>query len=180
MDEQFIKKIEDKYIKVDKKIRSGDTVKVHLKITEAGKERTQIFDGVVLAINGKGISRSITVRKISSGVGVERIFPVNSTQIKKIEIIEKGESRRAKLYYMRKRVGKRSLDVQIDEEFKGEVEVESENSTIPVTAPQSGTKQPKSGFTKKTGAEKPKDKTKKVKNKPAKGGNSALSVTTSK
>ena len=117
MDTRFLNKIEDKYVKNKKEFKSGDKVKVHIKITEAGKERTQIFEGVVIAIQGKGVSKSIVVRKISSGVGVEKIIPLNSPNIQKIKIVEKGKTKRAKLYYMRERIGKRSLDVIIDEAF---------------------------------------------------------------
>ena len=122
MDAKYLNKVEEKYITNKKVFRAGDKVRVHVNITEAGKERTQIFEGVVIAIQGKGISKSIVVRKISHGVGVERIFPLSSPNIKKIEIIEKGRARRAKLYYMRERIGKRSLDVIIDESFEGEEE----------------------------------------------------------
>jgi large subunit ribosomal protein L19 len=124
MDAKFMKKIEEKHITNKKSFGPGDKVKVHVNITEAGKERIQVFEGIVIAVQGKGISKSIVVRKISHGVGVERIFPVNSPSIRKIEIVEKGKTRRAKLYYMRERVGKRSLDVIIDEAYEGEVEEE--------------------------------------------------------
>ncbi|MFH1547571.1 MAG: 50S ribosomal protein L19, partial [bacterium] len=91
-----MKKIEDKIAGSKINVAPGDTVRVHVKITEAGKERTQIFEGVVIAIKGKNATRSILVRKISHGVGVERIFPLNSPMIKKIELTEKGKVRRAK------------------------------------------------------------------------------------
>lgn len=117
-----MKKVEEK-INVSKiDITPGDTVRVHVKVTEAGKERIQIFEGIVIAISGKGISKSMTVRKVSQGIGVERIFPLSSPRIKKIELTEKGNVGRAKLYYMRKRIGKGSLDVQLDEDFTGEVD----------------------------------------------------------
>lgn len=84
----------------------GDTVKVHFKIVEGQTERIQIFQGIVLAKNGSGISKTFTVRKISYSIGVERVFPVHSPRIAKIEVARKGRVRRAKLYYLRKRVGK--------------------------------------------------------------------------
>jgi large subunit ribosomal protein L19 len=84
----------------------GDTVKVHFKIVEGQTERIQVFQGIVLAKSGTGISRTFTVRKISYGIGVERIFPLHSPRIEKVEVARRGRVRRAKLYYLRKRVGK--------------------------------------------------------------------------
>lgn len=84
----------------------GDFVKVHLKIKEGNRERVQVFEGTVIARKGGGLSETITVRRISYGVGVERILPVHSPKIDKIEIVRKGRVRRAKLYYLRDRVGK--------------------------------------------------------------------------
>jgi len=90
-------------------IRSGDTVRVHQKVKEGGKERIQDFEGLVIAKkHGKGISATITVRRILQGIGVERIFPIHSPVIAKIEIIKKGKARRAKLYYLRTAKGKRA------------------------------------------------------------------------
>lgn len=86
--------------------RPGDTVRAHVKVREAGKERTQVFEGVVLAVRNGGISRNIIVRKISNGVGVERTFPVHSPNVAKFEVVRKGLVRRAKLYYLRDKVGK--------------------------------------------------------------------------
>jgi large subunit ribosomal protein L19 len=84
----------------------GDYVKVHLKIKEGTRERIQIFEGSVIARKGGGLSETMTVRRLSYGVGVERILPVHSPKIDKIEIVRKGRVRRAKLYYLRDRVGK--------------------------------------------------------------------------
>lgn len=84
----------------------GDYVKVFLKIKEGARERIQIFEGYVIARKGGGLSESITVRRVTYGVGVERILPVHSPKIEKIEIVRKGKVRRAKLYYLRDRVGK--------------------------------------------------------------------------
>lgn len=86
--------------------RPGDTVRVHVKIREAGKERIQVFEGVVVGRSSGGASETITVRKVSFGVGVERIFPLHSPIIDKIEVKRKGRVRRAKLYYLRGRKGK--------------------------------------------------------------------------
>ena len=87
-------------------LASGDTVKVSARVVEGGKERIQVFEGTVMRLRGGGIARSITVRKIASGVGVERTFMVNSPRIEKIEVVRHGKARRAQLYFLRKRVGK--------------------------------------------------------------------------
>jgi len=84
----------------------GDTVRVHYKIVEGNKERIQVYEGVVIAIDNKGLSKTFTVRKISFDVGVERVFPFYSTKIAKIETVRKGKVRRAKLYFLRERKGK--------------------------------------------------------------------------
>jgi large subunit ribosomal protein L19 len=84
----------------------GDNVRVHVRVIEGGRERIQVFEGVVIARSGGGVRETFTVRKISFGVGVERIFPVHAPIIQKIEVTRKGDVRRAKLYYLRDRVGK--------------------------------------------------------------------------
>lgn len=84
----------------------GDEVKVHVRVVESGKERIQVFQGNIIAIQGSGISETYTVRKVSYGVGVERTFPVHSPSVAKIEILKRGDVRRAKLYFLRDRVGK--------------------------------------------------------------------------
>ncbi len=84
----------------------GDTVRVHVKVIEGSRERTQAFEGVVIRRQGSGTRETFTVRRVSFGIGVERIFPVHSPSIDKIEIVRKGKVRRAKLYYLRKRKGK--------------------------------------------------------------------------
>ena len=84
----------------------GDTVKVHVIIREGEKERIQVFRGDVIARRGSGMGETFTVRKVSFGIGVERIFPLHSKMIKKIEVVRKGKVRRAKLYYLRERKGK--------------------------------------------------------------------------
>lgn len=86
--------------------RVGDTVKVHYKIKEGSKERIQVFQGIVIQKKGNGISKSFTVRKISNGVGVERIFPQHSPLIDKLEVVRYGHVRRAKLFYLRRAKGK--------------------------------------------------------------------------
>jgi large subunit ribosomal protein L19 len=84
----------------------GDEVKVHVRVVESGKERIQVFQGNVIAIQGSGIGESYTVRKLSYGVGVERTFPMHSPIVAKLEVLKKGDVRRAKLYYLRDRTGK--------------------------------------------------------------------------
>ena len=84
----------------------GDTIDVHQRIIEGGKERTQVFQGVLIGMKGRGINRTITVRRIVANEGVERIFPLHSPKVAKIEIVRHGDARRAKLYYLRDRVGK--------------------------------------------------------------------------
>ena len=87
-------------------ITIGDTVKVHVKIREGERERIQIFEGTVIALKGSGVSESFTVRRLSYGVGVERVFPVHSPNVIKVDTVRRGKVRRAKLYYLRDRVGK--------------------------------------------------------------------------
>lgn len=87
-------------------IVAGDTVKVHVKVREGGKERIQLFEGLVIAVRHGGVAKNITVRKQASGVGVERTFPVHSPNIAKFEVVRHGKVRRAKLYYIRDKVGK--------------------------------------------------------------------------
>lgn len=84
----------------------GDTVRVHVKVIEGNKERIQVFEGVVIARKHGGINETFTVRKISHGVGVERVFMLHSPRIDKIEVVRRGKVRRAKLYYLRKKIGK--------------------------------------------------------------------------
>ncbi|WEG72578.1 50S ribosomal protein L19 [Vagococcus intermedius] len=86
--------------------RSGDTVRVHAKVVEGTRERIQLFEGIVIKRQGAGISETYTVRKISGGVGVERIFPIHTPRVAEIEVIRQGKVRRAKLYYIRELHGK--------------------------------------------------------------------------
>jgi len=87
-------------------MRPGDTVRVKVKVREAGKERIQAFEGLVIAVRNGGIAKNVTVRKISNGVGVERTFPVHSPNVASFEVLRRGRVRRAKLYYLRDKVGK--------------------------------------------------------------------------
>ncbi|MDC7220749.1 MAG: 50S ribosomal protein L19 [Spirochaetales bacterium] len=105
----MIKAIEAEQLKDDREnFRIGDTVKVYFKIVEGKTERVQVYEGLVIALNNTGVSRTVTVRKISYGVGVERIFPIHSPRIEKFEVTRPGKIRRAKLYYIRDRVGKKA------------------------------------------------------------------------
>lgn len=102
-----IRSIEQEQIRDDRPdFGPGDTVRVHVKVVEAERERIQIFEGVVLRRSGGGLQETFTVRKVSGGVGVERIFPVHSPRVDKIEVVRRGAVRRAKLYYLRERVGR--------------------------------------------------------------------------
>ena len=103
----IIKELTAEQLKSDlPEIKIGSTVKVHVRIKEGEKERIQVYEGTVIAKNNSGIAETVTVRRISYGVGVERVFPVHSPMIAKIETVRKGKIRRAKLYYLRDRVGK--------------------------------------------------------------------------
>lgn len=107
INETIINKIEAEYLKSDiKNFNVGDTVKVHAKIIEGTKERIQVFEGVVIRFQNGGINETFTVRKISFGIGVEKTWPLHSPKITKIELVRRGKVRRAKLYYLRDRVGK--------------------------------------------------------------------------
>ena len=103
----LLRSITQDYLKNDiPAFNVGDTVKVHIKIKEGNRERIQVFEGFVLKKQNGGVSETFTVRKISSGVGVEKTFPLHSPKIEKIEVVRKGVVRRAKLNYMRERTGK--------------------------------------------------------------------------
>ena len=109
----IIQKIEQEQLKKDvTPFNVGDTVKVHCRVVEGGKERIQLFTGLVIAKAGTSVNAAFTVRKISYGEGVERVFPIHSPRIAKIEVSNKGKVRRAKLHYLRSRVGKRALMVK--------------------------------------------------------------------
>lgn len=106
----LIKQIEDDLVPESNypDFRAGDTVNVHFNITEGDKTRVQQFRGVVIQRKGSGLTETFTVRKISAGIGVERIFPIHSPKIEKIEQVKKGKVRRARIFYQRKRSGKKS------------------------------------------------------------------------
>lgn len=122
-----IKAIEQEQLRTDlPEVAIGDYVRVHLKVKEGNRERIQVFEGTVIAKKGAGLKETFTVRRISYGVGVERILPVHSPRIDKIEIVRKGKIRRAKLYYLRNRVGK-AAKVQEKLATKGSPETENVN-----------------------------------------------------
>ncbi len=107
MNQVIIRAIEERFKKSEiPDFKPGDTVRVHVKVKEGDKERIQVFEGVVIARRGEGLRETFTVRKISFGVGVERVFPLHSPIIDKIEVVKRGEVRRAKLYYLRTKKGK--------------------------------------------------------------------------
>ena len=107
MKEKLIELVEKDYLKADvPQFKSGDTVAVHYKVKEGNKERIQVFEGVVIRVSGGSVAKNFTVRKISSGIGVERIIPLNSPLVEKIEVKRIGKVRRSKLYYLRNLSGK--------------------------------------------------------------------------
>lgn len=143
MDNKILESIEKDQYKKRPSIKVGDTVKMHLKIKEGNKERIQVFQGVIIGIKGTGLSQTVTVRKISYGIGVEKIVPLYSTMLEKIEIIKRGTVKKSKIYFLRGRVGRRALkisnvkdvyetdEVEVPEEGQSEVEqdvVEQEES----------------------------------------------------
>lgn len=102
----LIKKLTESQLKEMPKFNVGDTIKVYAKIKEGNRERVQVFEGTVIARKHGGISETVTVRRMSYGVGVEKTFPIHSPNIEKFEVVRAGKVRRAKLYYLRGRVGK--------------------------------------------------------------------------
>ena len=99
--------VDNQYLRTDiPRFGPGDEVKVHVKVVEGNKERVQVFQGNVIARQGSGVQETYTVRKVSYGVGVERTFPVHAPTVAKLEVVKRGDVRRAKLYYVRDRVGK--------------------------------------------------------------------------
>ena len=108
----IIDKIENEQLKDVADFNVGDSLKVHTRVIEGGKERIQLFAGLCIGKKGSGLNTSYTVRKISSGEGVERVFPLHTPRVAKIEVTRRGKVRRAKLNYLRDRVGKRALYVR--------------------------------------------------------------------
>jgi large subunit ribosomal protein L19 len=105
-------------LKTPSEFRQGDTVKVFTRVKEGEKERTQVYQGVVIKLQGEGISKAFTVRKMSFGVGVERTFPFNSSKIEKVEVTKRGKTRRSRLYYLRNLTGRKAR-LQTDDSSAG-------------------------------------------------------------
>ena len=104
-----LKSLEGKYLKENiPDFNTGDTLKVHVKIVEGDKERIQVFQGIVISRSGGGVSESFTVRKVTAGIGVERVFPLHSPNLTKIQVMKRGKVRRSKLYYLRGLKGKKA------------------------------------------------------------------------
>ncbi|MEZ5303810.1 MAG: 50S ribosomal protein L19 [Verrucomicrobiales bacterium] len=123
----IIQKIEKEQMKEDvAPFNVGDTVKVHVRVVEGGKERIQIFQGIVIGRRGIAINQAFTVRKISYGEGVERSFQLHSPKIAKVEVVRKGKVRRAKLNYLRNRVGKQATNVKAARDTRGDAAAASE------------------------------------------------------
>ncbi|WCJ57898.1 50S ribosomal protein L19 [Fontisphaera persica] len=113
MNQAILDRIESEQLKKDRPdFRVGDTIRVHTRVVEGDKERIQVFTGVVIGRRGRGLNETFTVRRISYGEGVERVFPLHSPRIEKIEIERRGVVRRAKLTYLRKRIGKGAMLVR--------------------------------------------------------------------
>jgi len=135
----LLEKFNNDQMKVLPDLRPGDTIKVHQKIKEGDKERIQIFEGVFIGKkHGKGISGMITVRKAVDGIGVERIFPIHSPSIDKIEVVRHGKVRRSKLYYLRSAQGKKAKlkrkdfsSAIVEEKIKETAQVEAPTENIP-------------------------------------------------
>ena len=143
----IIKSIEHEQLKNKiPELKVGNTVRVHVRIKEGNKERIQVFEGIIIKVQGGGVNKSFTVRKISYGVGVEKTFLVHSPMIEKIEVVRVGKARRAKLYYLRDRVGKaaktkekvgariETKEVIVKEEPAKEVEAVAEEAKTEATA----------------------------------------------
>src|SRR5690348_17287425 len=133
MNQALLDKIEsEQFRKEAAKFNVGDSVRVHTKVVEGDKERIQVFAGVVIGRRGRGLNETFTVRRISYGEGVERVFPIHSPRVEKVEVERKGEVRRAKLTYLRKRIGKGATLVK---EREGKAAEASAPAAEPAQAP---------------------------------------------
>ena len=148
MSQAIFDKIEsEQFRKDDAKFNVGDSVRVHTKVVEGDKERIQIFAGVVIGRRGRGLNSTFTVRRISYGEGVERVFPVHSPRVDKIEVEREGQVRRAKLTYLRKRIGKGAVAVKEKETHgtegakKGTKAASTSAPTEPAKAPEKKSEQ---------------------------------------
>jgi large subunit ribosomal protein L19 len=166
MDTKLIERVTKEYKKVKHpEFKAGDIIEVHSKIREEKKERTQIFKGIVLAISSSGISKTFTIRKISYGIGVEKIFPFYSPNITKIKVIKQGKKiRRSKLYYLRGRVGKLALKAGIQVPAHGEnLETQFEKEVVEKTEKKKEEESKKEVKEEKVEEKSKKKETKKVK-----------------
>lgn len=134
MNTQIKKKVESKFVKDRPDIRVGDVVRLHMRISEGDKSRIQYFEGIVISLKGAGLNKMITVRKISNGIGVERIVPLHAPNLEGVDILKRGKVRRSKLYYIRDRVGKAATRIKNLKEFvaprKTDEDVEDNSSTV--------------------------------------------------
>ena len=115
MNTDLLTKVEQNFVRRVPDIAVGDQVEVHTLVREKNRQRVQVFKGLIIAIKGSGLRKMLTVRKISSGIGVEKIWPLHSPNLKKIIITKKGDTKRSKLYYLRDRIGKKALKVRTSE-----------------------------------------------------------------
>lgn len=115
MNTDLLTKVEQNFVRRVPDIAVGDQVEVHTLVREKNRQRVQVFKGLIIAIKGSGLRKMFTVRKISSGIGVEKIWPLHSPNLKKIIITKKGDTKRSKLYYLRDRIGKKALKVRTSE-----------------------------------------------------------------
>lgn len=121
-----LQEVENEYLRSDlPEFRAGDTLRVHVKVSEGDKQRIQLFQGVVIARRGTGTGESFTVRKMSGGIGVERVFPIHSPVLDKIEVVRRGRVRRAKLYYLR---GLRGKAARIEERREDRMQTKATKS----------------------------------------------------
>ena len=133
MDTNILKKIEEGQLQKRPDVKVGDTVKLYIKIKEGNKERIQMFQGVVIAMKGKGAETTVTVRKISYGVGVEKVIPLYSPVLDKMEIVKRGTVRRSKLYFLRGRIGRKALKISnIKDVFMTDEVIVPEEGEAPV------------------------------------------------
>ena len=133
MDTNILKKIEEGQLQKRPDVKVGDTVKLYIKIKEGNKERIQMFQGVVIAMKGKGAETTVTVRKISYGIGVEKVLPLYSPVLDKMEIVKRGTVRRSKLYFLRGRIGRKALKISnIKDVFMTDEVVVPEEGAAPV------------------------------------------------
>jgi len=128
----IIEGIERRQLRSVPRFGAGDRVRVHFQVVEGTRKRTQVFEGIVIGRQGSGVRETFVVRKQSFGVGVERIFPVHSPKIEKLEVVGKGDVRRAKLYYLRGRVGKRARVAERRWGIEDELVLATEDEAVPL------------------------------------------------